>query len=471
MDDDEKREVIHQLANPHLQEQKRSISVEKKEIIVVNGLEPPDSDELIDSAIKAGLIDSPRIMEAFEDDRERGTLTGLYQSASTTEVKASRWQIFKQRLGDWWERARVRLCCWILRIDEFRIKVKADKLRGWKPNFPRNHLVLEEGMITMEDEDDFRHMRGKVTLKDGSNMTVSAPPEPVEWSPDSPVAFYDVVTGTPSAPGSTLRANSAGYINTPPPKTLKGMLKNANGCLWMGNPKWAHYYVDMALRHMRDAWDVEAYCCAHCPMSSPENDPCQWKPPAEEPGRLTLEDLMEGWPSPDEAEESDKRPLVVKILRPTNPPKFPEELPPSDETLAKPKVTPEDIDEENEGPCAHPDNKSGECNLECNYFDEETDRLDDGECKWHHEPEKSYPEGSCYRNLHPDVDADDVEVYQCGGEACSYSEMDPCSYLKPPEDRPTMVFECGKCGLKYDIQQGQMEKCPDCGHPPLAAGE
>ena len=45
-------------------------------------------------------------------------------------------------------------------------------------------------------------------------------------------------------------------------------------------------------------------------------------------------------------------------------------------------------EEEGEGPCAHPDNSSGECNLECNHFDEETDRLDDGECKWHYLPEE-----------------------------------------------------------------------------------
>ncbi len=38
------------------------------------------------------------------------------------------------------------------------------------------------------------------------------------------------------------------------------------------------------------------------------------------------------------------------------------------------------------GWCAHPDNQGpggGECNLECNFFDADTDELSDGECRWH----------------------------------------------------------------------------------------
>ena len=547
-------------------------------------LDIPAEDPILEAAKNVADMEDDLLMDEFEDDSEWGTPTG--QSVGTTEVKASRWSRFKHALGDWWERARVRLCCWILRIDEFRIKMKVDTLLSWRTNIPRNHLILD-GTMDLMDGGVFEHMRGTLTLTSGATATVAPSIEVtsgtihatcpqcgelleatnqmefahiqdhLELCPKHPLAGMDKsmlerygyeavdddpkkqsirrarargpadeqVAGTPPSPDSTLRANSAGSINTPPPVTLKGMLKSANGRLLMGDPKLARYYVEMALRHMGDAWDIgdevgetvgawpsdmtraeaqkfvddnpykntlevfgilnpafgrmiitnrrvitmadtemilkpieepdqegEAYCCAHCPMSSPENDPCQWKPPAEDPKDNSLPPCCD---CHDDESECGKERLTCKVEEsntpdgepPDGPCRHPEEarmtVDEDDQHNAPGEYcsacgglieAAEDPDEDDEGPCAHPDNPSGECNLECNYFDEETDRLDDGECKWHHEPKKSYPEGSCYHNQHPEVNAYDDEVHECAGEVCPNWEGGRCPYLKPANE-------------------------------------
>lgn len=239
------------------------MSVEKKEIYFVEGLEHKEIDPMLEAAKKVGCIEDDIDLSPLLDEGD-GPPTGLYQGTATITDVPTRWARFKHAMGDWWERARVRFCCWVLRIDEFRIEVKADNLRSWKPNFPRNHLVLEDGGIYMESEDDFRHMRGTVTLKDGSNMTVSATVDTEDRFLDGMDQNmwerygYEAVDDDPIVQ-AIRRAKARGPdINAPPPATLKGLLRDAFGGIQSG--QYSHHDVlvrlQQAINKMGDAWDV-----------------------------------------------------------------------------------------------------------------------------------------------------------------------------------------------------------------------
>lgn len=75
----------------------------------------------------------------------------------------------------------------------------------------------------------------------------------------------------------------------------------------------------------------------------------------------------------------------------------------------------------------------------------------------------------CYAHLHPDVDADDVNLHICGEAACPWWDSNPCPYLKPPEEPERITCEhCGGPCHMDDVltTDGLMPHmiCDDCGY-------